>query len=109
MLSYAAVVVAIAMLLAAVARLRGHSFSKLEIVVAVGAAAAFGVTLVAVGTDFQDADGLADCYPDCNGVQNAARVGFFIAPSVLIVLLLLAAVLPRRQGRRFPRLRGHGG
>ena len=68
------------------------------VVLFAGAAVAFGLSYVAIATDYRDADGYVDCWPDCTAIQDAVSFGFFLAPVVAIVACV--ALLLARLGRR---------
>ena len=54
-------------------------------------------TLAAVQTDWRDADGLIDCWPDCSLYQDTAGAILFGTPVVLLVLVGAAGLLVWRR------------
>ena len=52
----------------------------------------------AISTDWRDADGFIDCWPDCSFVQEAAAMIFWNTPifiGVLLLVALVATLVPR--------------
>ena len=60
----------------------------------------WGLSGLAVETDYRDADGLVDCWPSCSAFQDAVRLGFVGVLPVLVSLALLAGVLALVSLRR---------
>lgn len=54
----------------------------------VGAAVAFAV--IAFSTDFHDADGFVDCWPECSTVQEVIRWTFWPGALAWLVLVIVA-------------------
>jgi hypothetical protein len=73
-------------------------------------AALWAFAYAAVWTDYHDADGWIDCWPRCSTYQNTVGGTFVLAPSMFVVLGVLAATLGtittlrrrRRRGSRRP-------
>lgn len=64
--------------------------------VAVGAGllGLWGLSALAVETDYRDADGFVDCWPSCTAFQDAVRIGFLgVLPALVGVVLLAGALL----------------
>lgn len=70
---------------------RGHLLATSVVLATVGAIA-FVLAAVAVGTDFRNADGFADCWPACTTLQKVIPFGLFVGPSVSVLSTLTAAV-----------------
>jgi len=58
------------------------------------------LTLIAVYTDWRDADGFVDCWPNCSVHQAASGAILLRAPVVLAAWLTAAALLSWRRRRR---------
>jgi hypothetical protein len=56
---------------------------------------------LAVSTDWRDADGFGDCWPNCSPAQDTVGVLFLVAPAAAAFLALSALVtwlIRRRRG-----------
>ena len=66
----------------------------------------WGASLLAIGTDYRDADGHMDCWPRCTAYQEAVGVAFWGALPALglvivsTVLAVAVSALRRRAARR---------
>ena len=47
---------------------------------------------LAISTDWRDADGYVDCWPNCSAVQDAVGVLFWIGPAAAVVLAVSAII-----------------
>jgi hypothetical protein len=56
-----------------------------SLVLFVLATVASGLAYAAVETDYRDADGWVDCWPDCTPLQDATAFGLFLGPPVAVV------------------------
>ena len=74
--------------------LRAAALAILLLAVATG-----GLAFLAVATDYRDADGFGDCWPNCTTLQDAVGSALFLAPVVAIIafILLLASSFARRR------------
>jgi hypothetical protein len=64
---------------------------------------ASGLAYWAAATDYRDADGLGDCWPNCSAIQDATRWGVSVAPVLGLVAgitILVALVIRRRSTLR---------
>jgi hypothetical protein len=57
-------------------------------------------TAIAVNTDWRDADGFVDCWPNCSAYQDASGAILLGAPAVLAAWLAVAALFSWRRRRR---------
>jgi hypothetical protein len=57
-------------------------------------------TAIAVYTDWRDADGFVDCWPNCSAYQDASGAILLGAPAVLAAWLAVAALFSWRRRRR---------
>ncbi len=65
-------------------------------------ASTWALALVAMWTDYRDADGWIDCWPACTLLQDGVGTVLVLGPLVIAASLLLALVLAavtRRRGR----------
>ncbi len=60
----------------------------------------------AIATDFRDADGFIDCWPDCTFLQNAVLAAVFWVPLVMTALVVLAVAYVAVTSRRGTRPAG---
>ena len=63
------------------------------VAVALVAGALWVIALVAISTDYHDADGFTDCWPSCSVLQHSVGVLFFGAPALVVAVLLLAGLV----------------
>ena len=68
--------------------------------VSVGLLGIWGLSALAVETDYRDADGFVDCWPGCTVFQDAVRLGFLGVLPVLVALAILTALLVLVSARR---------
>ena len=63
------------------------------------ACVASGLAYWAAATDYRDADGFIDCWPNCTAIQDATGWGVYLAPIVGIVagIAAVAALVIRRR------------
>jgi hypothetical protein len=64
-------------------------------------AALWALAALAVSTDWRDADGYVDCWPNCSPLQDTVGVLFVVAPAAAVFLALSALVtwlIRRRKG-----------
>jgi hypothetical protein len=63
------------------------------------ACVASGLAYWAAATDYRDADGFVDCWPNCTAIQDATGWGVFLAPIVGLIagITTLAALVIRRR------------
>jgi hypothetical protein len=88
------------------------------------ASAVFAVALItsalaywATVTDYRDADGFVDCWPNCTAIQDATRWGAFFAPVVALIAAVAALFgllarhrsAPKEPRKKPERLRKGGG
>jgi hypothetical protein len=55
-------------------------------------AALWGLAALAVSTDWRDADGYVECWPNCSPVQDTVGVLFLVAPAAAVFLALSALI-----------------
>jgi ABC-type Fe3+ transport system permease subunit len=60
----------------------------------------WGLAARAVAVDYRDADGGADCWPDCSPFQDAVWATLFYAPVAAVLLLVTATALYALRRRR---------
>jgi hypothetical protein len=63
-------------------------------------AVAFLLAFLAIGTDYRDADGFFDCWPNCTALQDTVGIAFFTGPAIAflgVAGLGLESVLRRRR------------
>ena len=77
-------------------------------VVAAALLGVWGASLLAIATDYRDADGHMDCWPTCTAYQGAVGVAFWYTIPLLALLALASAgvVLVSRWRRRAARRPG---
>ena len=63
----------------------------------------FGLAFLAIATDFRDADGSFDCWPDCSTFQDAVGTGIVYTPVAIIIgvvgFILGVALVSNRETR----------
>lgn len=72
----------------------------------------WGLAALVISTDWRDADGYVDCWPNCSGVQDTVGVLFWVAPAAAVVLAASALVISltvRRRKAPKMRRRAEGG
>jgi len=82
----------------------GHRRCRLARNVALGLGVLAGLWVLAalaITTDWRDADGYVDCWPNCSRVQETVGVLFLVAPAAgaLLAFSALVAWLIRRRQR----------
>jgi len=64
------------------------------------------VALVAISTDYHDADGATDCWPNCTLLQESVAVALFWIPAAIAALLIVGGLLSAagriREHRKTP-------
>jgi hypothetical protein len=71
--------------------------------IAVGALAVLWLlSELAIATDWHDADGFLDCYPNCSALHFTVGVFFWGAPAAALVLVATAVVARIMRARRLP-------
>src|SRR5919197_762834 len=83
-----------------------HGYRRRRLVrdVALGLGLVTGLWILAalaISTDWRDADGYVDCWPNCSLVQDTVGVLFWVAPAAALVLAfsaLIDAFVRRRRG-----------
>jgi hypothetical protein len=63
------------------------------VTIVLAAAALWVVALVAVTTDYHDADGATDCWPNCTLLQDSVAVAFFWIPAVVAAIVIFAGLM----------------
>jgi hypothetical protein len=86
---------------------RGRLWTAALLVV-VAFAAAWGLALAAMWTDYRDADGWVDCWPSCTALQHGVGTVLVLGPVAAVAVLLLALGLATvtRLRERASRRRG---
>jgi hypothetical protein len=64
------------------------------------------LSLVAIETDYRDADGTFDCWPHCTAFQDSVGAAIFWIPAVLGALAIVAGLIVAVDRARASR--GHG-
>lgn len=72
---------------------RRGRLAHMFIAVTVVLAAAWGLALAAIWTDYRDADGFVDCWPSCSHFQRAVASAFWYGPVMFVLLGLFAGGL----------------
>ena len=88
-----------ALLISAYWAYRRRRLGLTSVVGVVALAVAWSLAELAISTDWHDADGFADCFPSCSGVQRTVGFVFFSAPAA-VALFVLALVFSRLLGGR---------
>src|SRR5262245_11196220 len=85
---------------------RRGRFALAFAVVVVALLGVWAASLLAIHTDFRDADGHVDCWPNCTAYHEVVGVAFWLTLPVLVLLTVVSAVavavsaLRRRAARR---------
>jgi hypothetical protein len=100
LVSAAIAVLVLAPLLSVIAWRRRPTLGKLVLVLSAGAVgAAWALATQLVRTDYRDADGFVDCWPDCTALQESVSWVLFLGPLAALALAGLAtltALRPRK-------------
>jgi len=100
MVAYATPLVLVAFgLLLFIAWRRGR-LARTFVAITVVLAAAWGLALAAIWTDYRDADGFVDCWPSCSQFQNAVEWALWYGPVMIVLLGVFAGVLGIVTARR---------
>jgi hypothetical protein len=80
---------------------RLHRLVIAFVIAVIMSASLWAVAEAAIRTDYRDADGHSDCWPDCTALQDGVGTITALAPVTLVGLVVVTAVLialARRQG-----------
>jgi hypothetical protein len=76
-----------------------HWFSRSRLVGLAILAVVVVFDLIAISTDFHDADGFLDCWPQCSTWQHAIRWSLSVGVLLLLVLVIAAVLRVVLRGR----------
>lgn len=80
----------------------GDTFTRIVGGLLACVAAACVLAVAAIALDFQDADGIVDCWPHCSGWQNVVKWTFWLGALLTVMLVVVIGVrvlVDRWRGR----------
>lgn len=72
---------------------RRHRLRTALVAIALAAGTLWIGAFVAIRTDYHDADGAIDCWPNCTPLQESVSVALFWVPAVIAALVIVGGLL----------------
>jgi hypothetical protein len=72
---------------------RGRRLGAALVAIVLAGAALWLVSWIAIRSDYRDADGYVDCWPDCTPLQDGVAIGFWLVPIAVVALMVVGGLL----------------